>query len=230
MGYFFDAFGIGAGATLGSLAVLDHREKQEQKAKEKFEAIYTKYRRTNYDPIIRDDLNNLLAFQMLEKKDSPFKNLHSIKPVNYKNAAIIIGILSLVSLAFPSTHTTSHGLSYANDNILLRFISFILAYALIYFIYRKIKRKRINKGFKAVLKNKGDNYWKVREYIRESLENGEMNIDDAIRKLSNTYLAQALPDTVEEIEANAYNFKKEKLAAENISSSKENKSTSPYLD
>lgn len=62
-------------------------------------------------------------------------------------------------------------------------------------------------NYKNQLEVNGQQYWYVREYIRQELANGEMNTKSAIIKISNTALAQQFPDTVDEIEANAFYYR-----------------------
>lgn len=49
-------------------------------------------------------------------------------------------------------------------------------------------------------------YWKIREYIRHALEVGELTPQASLKKLLNAKLVQRFPDTIEEIEAHAFNY------------------------
>ena len=53
----------------------------------------------------------------------------------------------------------------------------------------------------------GQQYWHIREYVRQALAASELSPQDAVLKLSRTQLVQQFPDTVEEIEANAFYYK-----------------------
>ena len=53
----------------------------------------------------------------------------------------------------------------------------------------------------------GQQYWRIREYVRQALAASELSPQDAVLKLSRTQLGQQFPDTVEEIEANAFYYK-----------------------
>ena len=61
--------------------------------------------------------------------------------------------------------------------------------------------------YKSELENAGQEYWYVREYIRQALARHELSVEDSIRKISNTQLARIFPDTVEKIEANAFYYR-----------------------
>ena len=63
------------------------------------------------------------------------------------------------------------------------------------------------KKFKKVLIEDAKQYWKVREYIRHALEMGELTPQASLKKLLNAKLVQRFPDTIEEIEAHAFNYK-----------------------
>ena len=82
-----------------------------------------------------------------------------------------------------------------------------------YRLYKKLnrgKKKLMQSGFRPKLIKDGQHYWHIREYIRQALASGQMNVQDAIIKISNTELGRQFPDTVDEIEANAF-FYRQKL-------------------
>lgn len=62
-------------------------------------------------------------------------------------------------------------------------------------------------SFKATLIEEGKQYWHIREYVRQVLQKGELSIEDAIVKISNTELGRQFPDTVDQIEANAFHYR-----------------------
>ena len=121
-----------------------------------------------------------------------------------KKALFIIPIIGILTM-----FTTPK----ASDNIMDNPIVIgIFTIAFLFGIWMLIKRGRLKKQkYKPELEQDGEKYWYVREYIRQALEAGEMNRDDAVRKLSNTALVQQFPDTVEEIEANAFYYKQQLL-------------------
>ena len=65
----------------------------------------------------------------------------------------------------------------------------------------------LSASYKNQLESDGQQYWYVREYVRQALANGELDTKSAIVKISNTALAQQFPDTVDEIEANAFYYR-----------------------
>lgn len=77
-------------------------------------------------------------------------------------------------------------------------------------VIKKISRSGKNKlssNFKAQLEYDGQQYWYMREYVRQALARGEMDINTAVTKICNTRLAQQFPDTVDKIEANAFYYR-----------------------
>jgi hypothetical protein len=84
-------------------------------------------------------------------------------------------------------------------------IGSVLSFSAIVFVVRLIFARP--KKFKKVLIEDAKQYWKVREYIRHALEMGELTPQASLKKLLNAKLVQRFPDTIEEIEAHAFNYK-----------------------
>lgn len=74
MGYFKDAFDVGAGATLGNMAVNTGAQIGATFVDAKFKQAYNNYRAQYFDPVIRNDLNELLVFERLPQRSYPFPN------------------------------------------------------------------------------------------------------------------------------------------------------------
>ena len=80
-------------------------------------------------------------------------------------------------------------------------------------VIKKVGRggqKVLSRSYKSQLEYDGQQYWYVREYVRQALSRGELDKKIAITKIVNTNLAQRLPDTVDEIEANAFYYRQKK--------------------
>lgn len=84
-------------------------------------------------------------------------------------------------------------------------IGTVLSFSAIVFVVRLIFMRP--KKFEKVLIEDAKQYWKVREYIRHALDMGELNPQASLKKLLNAKLVQRFPDTIEEIEAHAFNYK-----------------------
>lgn len=216
MGYFKDAFDVGAGATLGNMAVNTGAQIGATFVDAKFKQAYNNYRAQYFDPVIRNDLNELLVFERLPQRSYPFPN--SNNPEKKENffkrhkkftilllVTIVVDILGALLNMFASTS------ALALD---LLFIVGILAWSVcisgLVMIVKKVGRggkKVLSGNYKAQLENDGQQYWYVREYVRQALANGELDLKNAIIKIVNTSLAQQLPDSIDKIEANAFYYR-----------------------
>ena len=216
MGYFKDAFDIGAGATLGNLAVNTGAKMGADFVQAKFQQAYNHYRTQYFDPVIRNDLNELLVFGRLPQIAYPFPD--SNKPVKKENffkrhktfTVLLIVLLFLDLFASFSGASGNTGSVWQSFMIILSLLVFILFIAGIVMLVSKAGRKgkdALSSGYKKQLESNGQQYWYVREYIRQALARGEMDTKSAIVKISNTALAQQFPDTVDEIEANAFYYR-----------------------
>lgn len=216
MGYFKDAFNISAGATLGNIAAATGAQVCADWVNEKFRRAYNNYRSQSFDPVVRHDLNELLVFGRLPQQAYPFPNSNkSNKKDNFfrrhkKFTALLVatfGINLLINLL------NMLGVSYSTLSD-LQFMTGVLGMALvissIVMVIKKISRSGKNKlssNFKAQLEYDGQQYWYMREYVRQALARGEMDINTAVTKICNTRLAQQFPDTVDKIEANAFYYR-----------------------
>lgn len=84
-------------------------------------------------------------------------------------------------------------------------------YFWVIFIIVSFQKLFSNKGqVIKTLMTDGKQYWHIREYVRQALDDNELTPEEGIKKLLNARLVQQFPDTIEEIEANAFYYKKEK--------------------
>lgn len=216
MGYFKDAFDIGAGATLGNLAVNTGAQLGAQFVQAKFQQAYNHYRSQYFDPVIRHDLNELLVFGRLPQQEYPFPNSNApVKKENFfkrhkKFTALLIAILGIDIIASGLGAAGSVGSAWQSLMVIGTVLFVVLFGSGIVMAVSKAGRKgkeALSDGYKSQLENDGQQYWYVREYVRQALARGEMDTRSAIIKISNTSLAQQFPDTVDEIEANAFYYR-----------------------
>ena len=80
----------------------------------------------------------------------------------------------------------------------LGFSAFVFVIRLIFARPKKVQRLLIEDA---------KQYWKIREYIRNALEVGELTPQASLKKLLKARLVQRFPDTIEEIEAHAFNYR-----------------------
>lgn len=216
MGYFKDAFDIGAGATLGNLAVNSGAQLGYTFVQAKFQQAYINYRSRYFDPVIRHDLNELLVFGRLPQQGYPFPNSNvPVKKENFlkKHKTITVLLIAFVAIDLVATAfgaSGNIGAIWQSLMTILALLVFVLFISGIVMIVSKAGKKGkdvLSGSYKNQLEANGQQYWYVREYVRQALANGEMDTKSAIIKISNTALAQQFPDTVDEIEANAFYYR-----------------------
>lgn len=208
MGLFGDAFDISAGATLGNLAVKTGYQAAEEFLNATEKNAYNKLRSESFDPVVRQDLNDIMVRGMLQAKNYPFPQVEVQKKENFFIRHKVFWIATIIFLVATKFNTTYE--------YLLSLVQLYMAFAIIYTTHKlskKIKRgkkKLMQSSFRPKLIKDGQQYWHMREYVRQALASGQMNVQDAIIKISNTELGRQFPDTVDEIEANAF-FYRQKL-------------------
>ncbi len=211
MSLFGDAFDISAGATLGNLAVKTGYKATEEFLNAAEKNAYNKLRSESFDPVVRQDLNDIMVRGMLQEKNYPFLTDKVQKKDNFftRHKALCIIIIAFYLFG-------AYGRDIVDTSTMVDVTYFLVALLLICIfaiICKKIKRgkkKLMESGYKPKLIKDGQQYWHVREYIRQALASGQMSVQDAIIKISNTELGRQFPDTVDEIEANAF-FYRQKL-------------------
>ena len=67
-------------------------------------------------------------------------------------------------------------------------------------------KKALHDSFAVQMSADGEQHWHVREYVRQVLAGGQIDAQAALQKLCTTRLVQSFPDTIEEINANAFYF------------------------
>ena len=207
MGLFQDAFDLSSGATLGNIVSVQSYELGANFVSTVEKETYRQYRVQNFDPVLRQDLKDIMVRGRLQAIAYPFPTGDENKTVTkekfYKKHPAITGFLvSMVMIMFSGGNT-----DFMVIACMPTYIGMILA--LVNFVKRLGKggKKLLKDTFTGTLNNDGHQYWHVREYVRQALDAGEMTVKDAIVKISNTNLGRQFPDTIEEIEANAFYYK-----------------------
>lgn len=207
MGIFEDAYDLGAGATLGNLVINTSANLGAQWADSAMNNGYNNYRSENFDPIVRQDLNDIIARGMLQEKAYPFPNGKTEKKEMFiMRHKIFSGLIAftILFMVFGAKTMNYEMLSMSGG---LGAMIIIVGIGLVIKKIGKGGKKIIKKTYKPQLDADGEQYWYVREYVRPALAKKQMTWNEAVLKLSNTRLVQQFPDTVEEIEANAYYYK-----------------------
>ncbi len=209
-GLFKDAFDVGAGATLGSLTVMTGYTIGSNIIDNTVRNAFETYRSQYFDPVIRQDLCELMVKGLLPAAAYPFpSNQIPAEKANFFKRHMIFTvvliwmIVNIIYLPF-SGKTDADILSYGLSVMLVFFMGIGLV---LLKIFKAGGRKLVQHTYKSELENAGQEYWYVREYIRQALARHELSVEDSIRKISNTQLARIFPDTVEKIEANAFYYR-----------------------
>lgn len=210
MGLFQDAFDLSSGATLGNIVANSSVEFGVNLANAADKAAYTKFRVENFDPTLRQDLQDIMVRGRLQAIAYPFptgEKKEEVKEKFFKNHPIITGFgISLVL-------TMLLNRAMVENTDLAVMICMPIYVGMIYAFVRFVKKlgkggkKLWESNIKPPLINDGYQYWHIREYVRQALDSGEMTVKDGIVKISNTNLGRQFPDTIEEIEANAFYYK-----------------------
>lgn len=216
MGLFGDAFNVGAGATLGNLAVRTGYQAAEEFLNAAERNAYNKLRSESFDPVIRQDLNDIIVRKMLQARKYPFPQAEVQRKQNFFVRHKVFWIVTIIYfvLFFSFVSNVMDNVNYANQifDLTEYYFVFVGLYGS-YKLYKKLnrgKKKLMESSYKPKLVKDGQQYWHVREYVRQSLASGQMSVQDAIIKISNTELGRQFPDTMDEIEANAF-FYRQKL-------------------
>lgn len=212
MGLFLKAMKVSSGATLGYAATnMGIKKAAEWSETSKIEN-YNRHRKKFYDPFIRKDLIHLEVDGKLQAIPYPFYQEKKIT-VDYKHfdkqqallltkkypLMVYLCFVLLLSFIGQFNYTASEFASGA---------WFIFWIILIIIACQKLlsNQDQVTK----TLMTDGKQYWHIREYVRQALDENELTPEEGIKKLLNARLVQQFPDTIEEIEANAFYYKKEK--------------------
>ena len=216
MGLFKDSFGIGAGATLGNLSVQTGCAAATSYMNAAGDRMYTKFRSEKFDPIIRQDLCDIIVRGALAEINYPFPLKASDRRANFFVRHKVFWIITVIVmlLYFQFFHKDlSHSIDDSKMNAFVLIVFLYIIYVMGYVVFalvRKVLRGTQNlmvASSKAALIEEGKRYWNIREYVRQALQIGELSIENAIVKISNTGLGCQFPDTVDQIEANAFYYR-----------------------
>ena len=211
MGLFQDAFDLSSGATLGNIVTTQSYELGANFMTTLEKETYRKYRVENFDPILRQDLKDIMVRGCLQAIAYPFPTGNDGKADKkenfFKKHPAITGFgISMVLIMLLS------GVMINNSELAViacmpTYIGIILAFVNFVKKLGKGGKKLLKASFTGSLINDGYQYWHIREYVRQALDANELTVRDAIVKISNTNLGRQFPDTIEEIEANAFYYK-----------------------
>lgn len=218
--FFKAGLGASAGATLGNIAVSSGCQLIASSFAKANQKAYLNYKANIYDNIVRKDIVEFYAsdgkwlptyssYPFFEAEPAIAKqNLFLRHPV--LSVLLLITILGNLFIAMGSSSTPSNMIAPISLS------SFALFIGVIYTFLKKTGRKTVNtvtdllaNDAREELRHFGQEYWQVREYVKDALASGHLDDDSAYRELLDTFLVQQLPDKNSQLRALAYNRKKE---------------------
>lgn len=177
---------------------------------EAFNAVSNSYRAKDFDPVVRRDLMELMEKGRLSNIAYPFprKMKAQKKPIFFVRHKIFsAGVLLyfIIIMILPRELFKTVGADVA-----LIFGFFFIFCIIGMFIKRVLRKgkKMSDAFFQTEFINQGQKYWNIREYVRQALETGELNVQDAYVRIRNTELGRQLPDSDTELEAKVFNNKR----------------------
>ena len=210
MGLFTDSLKVSSGLTLGHAATKIGIQKTLTVAEEHAENKVKTYQAKFFDPIVRDDLCHLEVDGQLENRIYPFPSKVSVINISeiQKDFQGLTQDFNVQKIGvFAKSHPWITGIA-----VLLLTVPFglsdigsIIGLSLFITLVRLIMARP--KKYQKVLLEDAQQYWKIREYLRNALIVGELTPKDSVKKLLNARLVQRFPDTIEEIEAHAFNYR-----------------------
>ena len=212
MGYFLDAFSISSGATLGSLAGQSAFIYGGKALSRQFNEATARHRAALYDPTVRRDLAYLMVTHRLEAGGYPFPDEDEEEQKDApKTSKLLIIVVTLALVLMVSGGKGYFGMTVGLLLVFSIFFGIPLALVLsgagkLIQLGKKFTPVEINK---ADLKQYAQQYWHIREYVRQALDMEKITPQEGFSKLCNTALVSQFPDSTDEIEANAFFLEQE---------------------
>ncbi|MBO4126065.1 hypothetical protein [Streptococcus suis] len=210
MGLFTDSLKVSSGLTLGHAATKIGIQKTLTAAEEHAEKQVKTYQARFFDPIVRDDLCHLEVDGQLENRIYPFPSKVSVINISeiQKDFQELIQDFNVQKIGiFAKNHPWVTGIAALLLTVPFGFsdIGSIIGLSVFIVLVRLIMARP--KKYQKVLLEDAQQYWKIREYLRNALVVKELTPQESVKKLLNARLVQRFPDTIEEIEAHAFNYR-----------------------
>ncbi|WFA76296.1 hypothetical protein PFZ59_02045 [Streptococcus suis] len=210
MGLFTDSLKVSSGLTLGHAATKIGIQKTLTAAEEHAEKQVKTYQARFFDPIVRDDLCHLEVDGQLENRIYPFPSKVSVINISeiQKDFQELIQDFNVQKIGiFAKSHPWVTGIAALLLTVPFGFsdIGSIIGLSVFIVLVRLIMARP--KKYQKVLLEDAQQYWKIREYLRNALVVKELTPQESVKKLLNARLVQRFPDTIEEIEAHAFNYR-----------------------
>ena len=195
MGYLGDSFGWGLGFGAGVAAT-----------ESAINAVENSYRAKSFDPVVRQDLMDILGKGKLSQREYPFPKVEQkvkTPPFFVRHKVFSVSFLIYFAVMWLFGKVGNEELVY---KVVLLFAVFWALCILVMFAKKvlRVGKKVADFTFQTTFINEGKKYWNIREYVRVALQNGDLSAEEAFVRIRNTELGRRLPDSNTEIEARVY--------------------------
>lgn len=193
-----DIFGFRFGFSFGATAT-----------EEAFNAVSDRYRAKDFDPVVRKDLLDIMGKGRLESIAYPFptKSKKQKKPlfvVRHKIFSISLLLYLIFIMIFAKSKNQSMYILEKVTVVFLLFWLICIAVMTVKYLLR-CGKKVSDSYFQTEFIQQGRKYWNIREYVRQALESGALDVQGAYVRIRDTDLGRQLPDSDTELEAKLFN-------------------------
>lgn len=188
------AFGFGFGAKATDEAI---------------DAVSNRYRAKDFDPVVRKDLLDIMTKGQLANIAYPFPKFprKQKKPIFFVRHKIFTISIVLYFVILRVCMINRDFFMSVAEKVALFFGLFWIGCIIAMFVKKMLRggKKATDMLFQSEFIAQGQKYWQVREYVRQALAIGELNVQGAYVRIRNTELGRQLPESDTELEAKAFN-------------------------
>lgn len=177
-------------------------------------AVSDMYRAKGFDPAVRKDLTDLLAKGRLDNIAYPFptKETPPRRPIfvlRHKvfSISFLIFFVVIYIVGIWGKNNDFQNFDNAMMGVGSVFLLFWLGCVAVMFVKKLLRggKKTADIVFQTQYIYEGKQYWNIREYVRQALDMGQLDLQGAYLRLRGTELGRQLPDSDTEIEARVFN-------------------------
>lgn len=174
-------------------------------------AVSDMYRAKGFDPAVRKDLTDLLAKGRLDNIAYPFptKETPPKKPIFVLRHKVfsLSFVLYCIIIYVGAKMRHFEGIENMLTSTTLIFFLFWFCCVVVMLVKKLLRggKKASDFVFQTQYIYEGKQYWNIREYVRQALDMGQLDLQGAYVRLRGTELGRQLPDSDTEIEARVFN-------------------------
>lgn len=179
---------------------------------EAMSTVSNRYRAKDFDPVVRKDLIDLMTKGKLDNISYPFPTYSKAqkKPIFFVRHKVFSISLLLCLIVIWILGQNRELFNNVIEKVILAFGFFWFWCVVVMFVKKVLRggKKASDFLFQTEFINQGKKYWNIREYVRQALECGELDVQGAYRRIRNTELGRQLPDSDTELETKVFNSRK----------------------